>query len=466
MRPGFMVKAVCEKNRHPAGIKAGIKNGNPESDTIHPATPWELHMKKIVIIGGGFAGLSAAKGLGNLKDTAVTLIDRSNYHLFQPLLYQVAMAGLSPAEIAVPLRAILSKYNNIRILQGEAVIVAPDEKTITTTIGRFDYDILILACGALHTYFGNEHWELYAPGLKTLEQATEIRRRVLSAFERAEAEPDPEKMSRHLTFIIVGGGPTGVELAGALGELSRHTLAQDFKNIDPALARIILIEAGPRILPTFSEKLARKAARSLEHLGVEVWTGKRVSRVDDTGIEIGQEKLAASTVIWAAGIRAATLLDGLAVKTDIQGRVLVSPDLSLEGHPEIFVAGDQARLFDDKGNPLPGIAPVAQQQGEYLARTIRGMLKGKPRKPFHYADRGKLATIGRSRAILEFGWFRMSGFPAWFLWVIIHIYFLIGFQNRLFVILRWASSYLSFRRGARLVVNKTWRSYPDGDEDK
>ncbi|MFZ2808598.1 MAG: FAD-dependent oxidoreductase [Desulfosalsimonadaceae bacterium] len=261
------------------------------------------------------------------------------------------------------------------------VSIAPDEKTITTTIGRFDYDTLILACGALHTYFGN-------------------------------------------------------------------------------------IEAGPRILPTFSEKLSRKATRSLEHLGVEVRAANRVSRVDDTGIEIGQEKLAVSTVIWAAGIRAATLLAGLEVKTDSLGRVLVSPDLSLEGRPEIFVAGDQARLSDDKGNPLPGIAPVAQQQGEYLARTIRGRLKGKPQKPFHYADLGQLATIGRSRAILEFGWFKISGFPAWFLWVIIHIYFLIGFQNRLFVILRWASSYLSFRRGARLVVNKTWRSYPDGKEDK
>ncbi|RJP90486.1 MAG: NAD(P)/FAD-dependent oxidoreductase [Desulfobacteraceae bacterium] len=420
-------------------------------------------MKKILIIGGGFAGLTAAKGLGNLKDAEVTLIDRSNYHLFQPLLYQVAMAGLSPAEIAVPLRSILSKYKNIRILQGEALSVAPDEKVVTTTIGRFDYDTLILACGALHAYFGNEHWEADAPGLKTLEQATEIRRRVLSAFEKAEAESDPEEKSRHLTFIIVGGGPTGVELAGALGELSRHTLAQDFKNIDPTLARVILIESGPRILPSFSEPIARKAARSLEHLGVEIWTAKRVTCVDDTGIEMGQEKLPAATVIWAAGIRAARLLTGLDVKTDAQGRVLVSPDLSLEEHPEIFVAGDQAGLSDDQGNPLPGIAPVAQQQGEYLARTIRGNIEGKPGKPFHYADRGQLATIGRSRAVLEYGWLKLSGFPAWFLWVIIHIYFLIGFQNRLFVILRWASSYLSFRRGARLVVNKSWRSYPDGD---
>jgi len=418
-------------------------------------------VKKILIIGGGFAGLAAAKGLGNSKDTSVTLIDRSNYHLFQPLLYQVAMAGLSPAEIAVPLRTILSKYKNIRVLQGEAVSMNPDKRYVTTSIGRFDYDYLILACGVLHAYFGNEHWEPYAPGLKTLEQATEIRRRVLSAFERAEAESDPEKKSWHLTFIIVGGGPTGVELSGALGELSRHTLAKDFKNIDPTLARIILVEAGPRILPAFSETLSRKAARALEYLGVEIWTAKRVTQVDDTGIELGREKILAATVIWAAGTQAARLPAGLNADTDAQGRVLVAPDLSLNKHPEIFVAGDQAGLSNEKGTPLPGIAPVAQQQGEYLARIIRWDIKGKPRKPFHYANRGLLATIGRSRAILEYGWVRLSGFPAWFLWVAIHIYFLIGFQNRLFVFLRWASSYLSFRRGARLVVNKTWRSYPD-----
>jgi NADH:ubiquinone reductase (H+-translocating) len=421
-------------------------------------------MKKIVIIGGGFAGLNAAKGLGNCDDAEILLIDRSNYHLFQPLLYQVAMAGLSPAEIAVPLRSILSKYKNIRILQGEAQRVNPDEKYVTTTIGRFDYDYLILACGAFHTYFGNEQWEPHAPGLKTLEQATEIRRRVLSAFEQAEAESDPEKMSRHLTFIIVGGGPTGVELAGALGELSRHTLAKDFKNIDPTFARVILIEAGPRILPSFSGKLARKAARSLEYLGVEVWTNKRVTLVDETGIEIGKEKLLATTVIWAAGIRAARLPTGVDVDIDPQGRVMVLPDLSVKGHPEIFVAGDQARLSDGKGKPLPGIAPVAQQQGKYLAQIICGNIRGETGKPFQYKDRGQLATIGRSRAVLEYGWLHWSGFPAWFMWVVIHIYFLIGFQNRLFVFLRWASSYLSFSRGARLVVNKTWRLYPDNEE--
>lgn len=418
-------------------------------------------MKKIVIIGGGFAGLAVAKGLGNLKDTAVTLIDRTNHHLFQPLLYQVAMAGLSASEIAVPLRTILSKYKNIRVLQGEALGVNPDKREVITSIGRFDYDYLILACGVLHAYFGKEYWEPCAPGLKTLEQAAEIRRRVLAAFERAEAEPDLEKRAWHLTFIIVGGGPTGVELSGALGELSRRTLAKDFKNIDPALSRIILVEAGPRILPTFSESLSRKAARALEVLGVEIWTSKRVTQVDDTGIELGREKILAATVIWAAGIRAARLPEGLAAEIDVNGRVLVSPDLSLKDHPDIFVAGDQAGIRDEKGKFLPGIAPVAHQQGAYLARTIRGDMQGSPRKPFRYADRGQLATIGRSRAIMEFGPIRMNGFPAWFLWVVIHIYFLIGFQNRLFVLLRWASSYFTFRRGARLVVNRTWRSYPD-----
>ena len=334
-------------------------------------------MKKIVIVGGGFAGLNAAKGLGNIRDVAVTLIDRTNYHLFQPLLYQVAMAGLSPAEIAVPLRTLLTKYSNIQTLQGEAVSVDPENRTLATTIGSFAYDYLVLACGARHIYFGNESWERFAPGLKTIEQATEIRRRVLSAFESAEAENDTDTMTRHLTFVIVGGGPTGVELAGSLGELTRFTLARDFRRIDPKLSRIILLEAGPRILPAFSKKLSERATRDLEKLGVEIWTYKRVTRVTDTGVELGQEKILASTVIWAAGVRASEINDAFNLPTDAIHRIMVEPDLTLKQYPNIFVAGDQAHVIGDNGNPLPGLAPVAQQQGRFIAGAIRRDIKGK-----------------------------------------------------------------------------------------
>jgi NADH dehydrogenase len=421
-------------------------------------------LKKVLIIGGGFVGLNAAKGLGNVKGVDVTLIDRNNYHLFQPLLYQVAMAALSSAEIAVPLRSLLSRYKNIRILQGEALSLDPEKKSVTTDIGRLDYDILIIACGSRHTYFGNEKWEPHAPGLKTLEQATEIRRRVLSAFERAEAEADADKMTRHLTFVVVGGGPTGVEIAGALGELSRFTLAKDFKAIDPTLSRVILIEAGPRILPSFSKKLSQKAARDLEKLGVEIWTSRRVTDITPSSIELGEERILASTVIWAAGVQASGIEMPDQIQTGPQKKIVVEKDLSLKTHPDIFVAGDQAHFSDDSGIPLPGLAPVAQQQGEFLARLIKREIKGKPRESFHYKNRGQLATIGRSRAILDFGWIKCSGFIAWLLWAVIHIYFIIGFQNRMVVMLRWASSYLSFRKGARLVVNKTWRFYGKGNQ--
>jgi NADH dehydrogenase len=418
-------------------------------------------MKKIVIVGGGFAGLNAAKGLGNVRDVEVTLIDRTNYHLFQPLLYQVAMAGLSPAEIAIPLRTLLAKYSNIKTLLGEAINVDPEKKIVHTDIGGFGYDYLVLACGARHAYFGNEQWEPFAPGLKTIEQATEIRRRVLSAFENAEAESDIELMTRHLTFVIVGGGPTGVELAGSLGELTRYTLARDFKRIDPKLSRIILIEAGPRILPTFSKKLSAKATRDLEKLGVEVWTYKRVTRVSTAGVELGEEKILASNVIWAAGVQASGINNSFNRKTDPVNRIMVEPDLSLSGHPEVFAAGDQAHVSGKDGKPLPGLAPVAQQQGQFIASLIKQELEGKPRKNFEYKNRGQLATIGRSRAILEFGWLECSGFIAWLLWLVIHIYFLIGFQNRIFVLMRWASSYFTFKKGARLVINKDWRFYED-----
>ncbi len=418
-------------------------------------------MPQVVIIGGGFAGLNAAKGLGGVRGVEVTLVDRTNHHLFQPLLYQVAMAGLSPADIAAPIRSLLSAYRNIRVLQGEVRAIDLARKAITADFGELSYDYLLVACGARHSYFGHEEWEEHAPGLKNLEQATEIRRRVLSAYEAAELGPSPEDRKRLLTFVVVGGGPTGVELAGAIGEMSRFTLARDFRNIDAASARVILLEAGPRILPMFSEQQAARATRDLEHLGVQVWVNSAVTKIDGQGVELGSERLRAATVLWAAGVKASPLGPAAGLQVDRQGRVIVEPDLSVPGHAEVFVAGDQASFSHQTGKPLPGTAPVAMQQGRYLAKTILGEIAGRPRKPFHFVDKGQMATIGRSRAIVEIGRLKIAGFPAWLLWLVVHIYYLTGFKNRLLVVLQWAWSYLSFRRGARLIVNKQWRFHDD-----
>ena len=418
-------------------------------------------MARVLIVGGGFAGLNAARRLGGNARIQVTLVDRTNYHLFQPLLYQVAMAGLSPADIAAPLRSMLSRHANIQVLQGEVLSIDIGGSQAQTDFGPLDFDYLILACGARHSYFGHDEWEEYAPGLKTLEQATEIRRRVLSAYEQAERIDSPEERKRLLTFIVVGGGPTGVELAGAIGEMSRFTLAKDFRNINAALARVILLEAGPRILPSFSEPQAARATRDLEHLGVQVWTNSPVSNIDADGVEIKNERVRAATVVWAAGVTASLLGKASGLEVDRQGRVIVEPDLSVKGHPNIFVAGDQACFLHQTGKPLPGTAPVAMQQGRYLARLIRGDLAGKPRPAFRFADKGQMATIGRSRAIVQIGRLRLAGFPAWLLWLVVHIYYLTGFQNRLLVVLQWAWSYVSFRRGARLIVGKEWRFSSD-----
>ena len=415
--------------------------------------------RRIVIVGGGFGGLNAARKLGGMSGVQVTLLDRSNHHLFQPLLYQVAMAGLSPAEIAAPIRSLLSRFSNLRVLREEVLAVDLTARRLTTASGSREYDVLVLACGAQHAYFGHEDWEEHAPGLKTLEQATEIRRRVLTAFEDAEKEPDPERKQALLSFVIVGGGPTGVELAGAIGEMSRFTLARDFREIDPKLTRVILIEAGPRILPSFSEPLASRAVRDLEQLGVQVRTHSAVTRIDEGGVEIGRERIRCATALWAAGVLPSRLGGTLGVPLDPQGRVRVEPDLSVPGHPEVFVIGDQARVPGPDGKPLPGVAPVAMQQGRFVARTIAGDLAGRPRKPFVYADKGQLATIGRSRAIVEIGRLRFAGLFAWLLWIVVHIYYLTGFENRLLVVIQWAWSYLSFRRGARLIVGKSWRFY-------
>jgi NADH dehydrogenase len=410
----------------------------------------------VVIVGGGFAGLNAAKKLARVRHVEVTLVDRRNHHLFQPLLYQVATAGLSPADIAVPIRSILSPYRNIRVLQGEVKSADFAAKTVTTDFGTLAYDYLILACGARHSYFGHGDWEQFAPGLKTIEQATEIRRRVLLAFEMAERCDDHELARKYLTFVIVGGGPTGVELAGAIGEMSRYTLARDFRAINAKLTRVFLMEAGPRILPAFDADLADRATRDLEALGVQVWTSSLVTKVDEDGVAVGDERIRAATVIWAAGVQASRLGKSLGLATDGQGRILVGPDLSVPGQPHVFVAGDQAHLEQD-GTPLPGMAPVAVQQGRFIARAIRRELKGQPRGTFRFVDKGTMATIGRNRAIMQLGRWKMGGWLAWVAWLTVHIYYLTGFRNRLLVVLQWGWSYVTYRRGARLIVEKTWQ---------
>ena len=422
-------------------------------------------MKHVVIVGGGFVGLNVAKGLARARDIEVTLLDARNHHLFQPLLYQVATGGLSPAEIAAPIRSILSDCRNTRVLRQRVTRIDLERKIVASDIEEHAYDYLILACGARHTYFGNETWESNAPGLKSLEQATEIRRRVLTSFEDAEQESDPECKKALLTFAIIGGGPTGVELAGAIGEMSRFTLARDFRQIDPKLARVILIEGGPRILPSFDEKLSSRAVRDLERIGVQVWTSSIVSKVDELGVEIGNERLECRTVLWAAGVRASQLGDQLDTELDQQGRVKVEADLSLKDHPEVFVAGDQAHVVGPGGGPLPGMAPPAMQQGRYLARRIRALIDGDSYPDFRFRDKGQMATIGRRRAVLESGGLKLAGYPAWLLWLIVHIYYLVGFKNRLFVVLQWAWAYFSYRRGARLIVSKDWRLYDSERED-
>ncbi len=416
-------------------------------------------MRRVVIVGGGFAGLNAALGLGREREVEVTLLDRRNHHLFQPLLYQVATAGLSPADIAAPIRSLLSRSRNVRVLRAEATGVDLAARTLATDAGPIPYDSLVLACGSRHAYFGHEEWESFAPGLKTIEQATEIRRRVLDAFEEAEKETDRARQRALLTFAIVGGGPTGVELAGAIGEMSRFTLARDFRRIDPKLARIMLIEAAPRILPAFPAELASRAVRDLEALGVQVWTSSPVTKIDSRGLDVGAERIETHTVLWAAGVRAEELSRGLGVTLAAGGRVPVGADLSLEDHPEVFVVGDQARALDGAGRELPALAPVALQQGRFVARQIGRDSRGEPRESFRYVDRGLLATIGRSRAVGEIRGWRVTGPLAWVLWLVVHIYFLVGFRSRALVVFQWAWSYFRFRRGARLIVDKEWRFY-------
>lgn len=418
--------------------------------------------KRIIIIGGGFGGLNVAKTLNNCPEADIILFDRRNHHLFQPLLYQVAMAALSPADIAVPIRALLSKQRNIRVLQAEVKRVDPERQEVVTDSGdSYAFDYLVLACGVEDSYFGHEEWEEYAPALKSIEQATEIRRRVLTAFEQAEQSRAPDRQKQMQTFVVIGGGPTGVELAGAIGEMSRYTLTRDFRNIDPALTRIILIEAGPTILPSFSKPLRQRAMHDLERLGVQVWINSRVSWISAGEVEVGEERIRAGTVLWAAGVRAPALNESLPGEKDPMGRIKVASDLSLPGYPNIFVIGDQAHVVGPQDRPLPGIAPVALQQGRYLGRLLQGELRHKKiRKPFRYLDKGQMATIGKSRAVTEIRGLRLSGMLAWWTWLVVHIYYLSGFRNRILVLIQWAWSYLTYARGARLIIGKEWRRFP------
>lgn len=409
--------------------------------------------KHVVIIGGGFAGLSAARSLAR-EPVRITLLDRSNHHVFQPLLYQVAMAGLSPGEIAVPIRAVLSRQENVRVLLAEVTGVDLAQRRVQTREALpLDYDYLVLAAGAENSYFGHDDWPRIAPGLKDLDDAVEIRRRVLLAFEAAERETDPSLQRQHLTFVVIGGGPTGVELAGAIAELATFVLASDFRAIKSDATRVVLVEGGDRILGSFDAKLSAEAAAHLAEMGVEVRAGVRVTAMDESGVQCGGERIASSTVLWAAGVRASGLLQKVGLETDRQGRARVEQDCSLKEHPEVFVVGDAA-CFVPAGSehPLPGVSPVAMQQGRFVGRQIGRSIAGMPRQRFQYWDKGIMATIGRSRAVAQVGKVQLSGFLAWLAWLTVHIFYLIDFRNRLVVLLDWAWAYFAYRRGSRLIT--------------
>jgi NADH:ubiquinone reductase (H+-translocating) len=405
----------------------------------------------VVVIGGGFAGLYAARSLAR-HPLNVILIDRVNYHLFQPLLYQVATAALSPGDIAEPLRAILRRYRNVHVLLGDVKQIDTEQRCVVLADGtQLAYDYVVVATGARHSYFGHPEWEVMAPGLKSLADALEMRRRILLAFELAEREADAARRKALLTFVIVGGGPTGVELAGAIAEIARHTVSRDFRNFDPREARVILLEGGDRVLGNYTADLSTKAQRALEHLGVQVRTSTIATEITPEHVKIGDEVIPTSTALWAAGVAASPLGRQLGVEVDRSGRVPVQADLTIADHPEVYVLGDLA-AFKTDGTYLPGIAPVAIQQGQHAAKNIWRTLQGQPREPFHYFDRGTMATIGRAAAVADIRGLHLSGFLAWMAWLVVHIFFLIGFENRMLVLVQWAWSYLSYERGARLIT--------------
>ena len=408
---------------------------------------------RVIVVGAGFGGLAAARALAHVP-VQLTVVDRRNHHLFQPLLYQVATAALSPGDIAYPIRSILRHQANARVLLAEVVAIDVARREVRLLDGSLPYDFLVVAGGAGHAYFGHDAWEKDAPGLKTLEDAINIRRRILLAFEQAERETDPAVRRDLLTFVIVGGGPTGVELAGAIAEISRHVIVSDFRSIDPREARIVLVEAGPRLLPAMLPATSSTAAATLVRLGVEVRVGTPVTDVDARGVSIGAERLAARTVVWAAGVAASPLARSLGVPLDRAGRVPVEPDLSVSGHPEVFVIGDLSVYTHQTGRPLPGLSPVALQQGRAVAANIRATLAGRPRRRFHYVDKGTMAVIGRSEAVAEIAGLRFSGLVAWLLWCFVHIFFLIGFRNRIIVMMEWAWAYFTYQRGARLITGE------------
>jgi NADH dehydrogenase len=422
---------------------------------------------RIVVIGAGFGGLEAARKLAKLP-VQITIIDKKNHHTFQPLLYQVATAGISPGEIAAPIRWILRGHKNIEVLLDEVVDFDLPRKIVKTPDISIPYDYLLVAAGARHSYFGHDQWEPLAPGLKTVEDALEMRRRVLLAFELAEKQAAAGKPLEMVSFVIVGAGPTGAELAGTLAEIANRVLKDEFVSIDPERTRILLLEGGPRILPTYAPDLSESAAKQLRKLGVEVRASAMVTKIEPGAVWVGDERIPADVVLWAAGVAASPLGRKLGVPVDRAGRVLVNGDLSLPDHPEVFVIGDLATLKDEHGNPLPGVAPVAMQEGRYVAKTIGADLKNLPRKNFHYVDKGSLATIGRAAAIAQFGKLHISGYFAWLAWLFVHIFFLIGFRNRLIVLIQWAWSYFTYERGARLITGDTrvqgWRQ-PEAEKD-
>jgi NADH dehydrogenase len=412
--------------------------------------------KTAVIVGAGFAGFNAAKRLANRRGIQVILIDRRNHHLFQPLLYQVATAGLNPSDIAVPIRAQFRRATNLDIHLGRIDGVDLEQQLVRGGGHELAYDYLVLACGAHHSYFGHPEWEPFAPGLKTIEQATEMRRRILLAFESAENEFEVERRAALMTFVVVGAGPTGVELAGAIADISRTVLNRDFRHIDTTHARVVLVEAGPRVLSSFSEPLSARARRDLTQLGVEVRTDAMVEAIDADGVTVGGERIAARTVFWAAGVQAVRLDLRPAPAIDRAGRLAVASDLSLPGYPNVFVAGDMVSLAIAAGRPLPGVAPAAIQAGRHVAAMIVGDLEGRPRQPFTYVDKGQMATIGKNRAVAQTARFTVTGRTAWLAWLFVHVAYLIGFRNRVVVLTRWIWSYLFSRREARLITERDW----------